>query len=316
MSLLLLQDGKSSSLTAPHGPSQQAVIQAALSDAQLLPAQVAGLEMHGTGTPLGDPIEVGAAAAVLTSLDRPLQLSAAKSLTGHAEPAAGMVGVVHAASMLRRVQCSILPQLRNVNPHITSLLTSGAKSEGSALLLPRQGAGRTAQPGHQSVGVSAFAFQGTNAHSILSPADPLPESESTKTAWQRSRYWYTTKQYSILQKASAIARSQLVFSCKLAQPAMAFFLDHRIQGAALFPGAGMFDMGLSAADCIAGEGSSLLVGVSIAQPLPMGGPHALVLSCSVDVVSGKTEVRSQAAPGGVKTHLSAWQGERPAFSPI
>ena len=54
-----MQDGRSSSLTAPNGPSQQAVIRGALTDAELAAADVAGLEMHGTGTPLGDPIEVG-----------------------------------------------------------------------------------------------------------------------------------------------------------------------------------------------------------------------------------------------------------------
>ncbi len=53
-----MQDGRSSSLTAPNGPSQQAVIRGALADAELAAADVVGLEMHGTGTPLGDPIEV------------------------------------------------------------------------------------------------------------------------------------------------------------------------------------------------------------------------------------------------------------------
>ena len=59
------QDGRSSSLTAPNGPSQQRAIRAALQMAGLNGAIVAGLELHGTGTPLGDPIEVGAGHAVL-----------------------------------------------------------------------------------------------------------------------------------------------------------------------------------------------------------------------------------------------------------
>ena len=56
----LLQDGRSSSLTAPHGPSQQDVVRAALERAAATPAELAGMQLHGTGTPLGDPIEVGA----------------------------------------------------------------------------------------------------------------------------------------------------------------------------------------------------------------------------------------------------------------
>ena len=59
------QDGRSSSLTAPNGPAQQAAIRAALRAAAMQASSVVALEMHGTGTALGDPIEVGAAVAVL-----------------------------------------------------------------------------------------------------------------------------------------------------------------------------------------------------------------------------------------------------------
>lgn len=97
------QDGRSSSLTAPNGPSQQAVIRASLSggggvpsDAAVTPAEVACLQMHGTGTGLGDPIEVGSVIAVFKRSNRaddaddgggaaaaPLTLEAVKSLVGH-----------------------------------------------------------------------------------------------------------------------------------------------------------------------------------------------------------------------------------------
>ena len=58
-------NGRSSALTAPHGPSQQMLLRAALQSAGLQPSHVTALQMHSNGTPLGDPIEVGAAAAVL-----------------------------------------------------------------------------------------------------------------------------------------------------------------------------------------------------------------------------------------------------------
>ena len=67
--LCSVQDGRSSSLTAPNGPSQQEVLRAALASGALEPDQVQGLEMHGTGTALGDPIEMGAAAAVACKQD-------------------------------------------------------------------------------------------------------------------------------------------------------------------------------------------------------------------------------------------------------
>jgi acyl transferase domain-containing protein len=116
------QDGRSSGLTAPNGPAQQALLRSALGAAGLAPADVGLLELHGTGTPLGDPIEVGAAAAVLlqprgggtagatasgaggadgVARGAPLLVSAVKSQVGHAEPAAGLVGLLRLQAQVR-----------------------------------------------------------------------------------------------------------------------------------------------------------------------------------------------------------------------
>ena len=64
-----MQDGRSSSLTAPHGPSQQDVVRSALSDASAAAGELAGVQLHGTGTPLGDPIEIGALCRVVKACD-------------------------------------------------------------------------------------------------------------------------------------------------------------------------------------------------------------------------------------------------------
>ena len=61
------QDGRSSSLTAPNGPSQTVLVQSALRCAELAPAAVGFVSLHGTGTPLGDPIEVGALGSTVSS---------------------------------------------------------------------------------------------------------------------------------------------------------------------------------------------------------------------------------------------------------
>src|SRR6185369_3426378 len=76
------QDGRSQGLTAPNGPSQQAVIRRALAQAGVSPAEVGYIECHGTGTPLGDPIEVQALGAVLgegRAPDRPVVIGSVKS---------------------------------------------------------------------------------------------------------------------------------------------------------------------------------------------------------------------------------------------
>ena len=122
------QGGRSSTLTAPNGPSQQDVLRNALRHAQMAPLSVAALQMHGTGTPLGDPIELGAAAAVFAEsfaaqrAQRPLTLMASKSWLGHAEPAAGMVGLAHATAALGHAAALGISHLRELNPYVISSL--------------------------------------------------------------------------------------------------------------------------------------------------------------------------------------------------
>jgi len=85
-------------ITAPNGPSQQAVMRAAMAMTSAIGAAAAArvLQMHGTGTPLGDPIEVGAARTVFLPPgagafdDAPLVLESCKAWDGHCEPAAGV----------------------------------------------------------------------------------------------------------------------------------------------------------------------------------------------------------------------------------
>ena len=86
------QDGRSNGLTAPNGVAQRAVIAAALADAGLTADEVDGVECHGTATPLGDPIEVEALAAIYGAGRAgapPLLLGSVKANIGHLEAAAG-----------------------------------------------------------------------------------------------------------------------------------------------------------------------------------------------------------------------------------
>ena len=151
------QDGRSSSLTAPNGPSQQATIRAALQSGSAAAPDVGLLELHGTGTALGDPIEVGAAVAVLhgSARQRPLVLSAAKSRVGHAETGAGTLGMLHAWRQLQQVASSSNTHLRSVNQHVASCLESSSGTAG----LPRQASPGVHPAGGIHTGISSFAFQ-------------------------------------------------------------------------------------------------------------------------------------------------------------
>ena len=120
------QDGRSASLTAPNGQAQQGLLIAALANAHMPLAALSLSEAHGTGTALGDPIEVSSlVAAVLPSREAPLLVGGVKANIGHAEPAAGITGLVKLAIGLQQGEAVPNAQLRALNPHVEGAL-SGA----------------------------------------------------------------------------------------------------------------------------------------------------------------------------------------------
>jgi acyl transferase domain-containing protein/acyl carrier protein len=171
------QDGASSGLTAPNGPAQEAMLREALAASDVAPHQVGYIEAHGTGTPLGDPIEVQAIGSALRDgrdPRRPVLIGSVKTNIGHVEAAAGLAGVI---KVVLALQHRLIPphlHFRTPNPHIPW-------DE-----LPVQVATtlRDWEPidGRRIAGVSSFGFSGTNAHVVIeeapgagAPAADLPE---------------------------------------------------------------------------------------------------------------------------------------------
>jgi acyl transferase domain-containing protein/NADPH:quinone reductase-like Zn-dependent oxidoreductase/acyl carrier protein len=169
-------DGPSSGITAPSGTSQQKVLRAALADARLAPAEIDVVECHGTGTSLGDPIEVQALASVYgqgRALSRPLLLGAIKPNIGHLESGAGLAGV---AKIIAAMNHSALPATIHTQPRNHHIDWESLPVE---VVDKLRSWPRAAEP--RRAGVSGFGLSGTNAHVILEEAPVLTHAEPRPT---------------------------------------------------------------------------------------------------------------------------------------
>jgi 3-oxoacyl-(acyl-carrier-protein) synthase/SAM-dependent methyltransferase/acyl carrier protein len=160
------QDGRSGGLTAPSGPAQERVIRAALANAGTTPERVSYLEAHGTGTALGDAIEITALSHVFGGArNEKLALGSVKTNLGHLEAAAGVAGVIKVLLALRNEKIPPSLHAERLTPRIDwerqSLTVATA-----ALPWPRG-------PRPRLAGVSSFGLSGTNVHLLIGEAPDL-----------------------------------------------------------------------------------------------------------------------------------------------
>ncbi len=165
----LNQDGRSNGLTAPNAPAQREVITRALRSADVAAASVNFIETHGTGTPLGDPIEFDALAAVYGRGEVPCALGAVKSNFGHLEAAAGITGIIKTVLALRHAR---IPRNLNFSEWNPAIDPSGTR-----LFIPTESVPWPATDGPRRAAVSSFGMGGTNAHVVLEQG-PAPAAPS------------------------------------------------------------------------------------------------------------------------------------------
>ncbi|MCG8667952.1 MAG: polyketide synthase, partial [Pseudomonadales bacterium] len=166
------QDGKSQGITAPNELAQEKVIREALKDARVTANEIEYIETHGTGTPLGDPIELAALNTVYgEDRDRSLKVGTVKSNMGHLEAAAGVAGFMKLVLTLQHEQLPKNLHFNEPNPYIdwNNISIDVVTDNQSWDSRVRMG------------GVSSFGFSGTNCHMILeqAPIEPLPSEETS-----------------------------------------------------------------------------------------------------------------------------------------
>ncbi|WP_335580789.1 SDR family NAD(P)-dependent oxidoreductase [Streptomyces sp. KLMMK] len=171
-------DGRTPGLAQPSAEAQAALLRQVYGAPGLDAGELVYMEAHGTGTPVGDPLECEAVAAALSgrcSPERPLPIGSVKTNLGHLESASGLAGLLKAVLVLRhRI---VPPSLHGLpaNPAI-DFARLGLAPVPAALPLPRTAGGL--------VGVNSFGFGGSNAHAVLAPS-PAPAARQDPPAGPR-----------------------------------------------------------------------------------------------------------------------------------
>ncbi|WP_291407346.1 SDR family NAD(P)-dependent oxidoreductase [Actinophytocola sp.] len=181
--------GRVNTLTTPNPNAQAELIVDAFTDAGVDPATVGYVEMHGTGTALGDPIEINGLKKAFHELrdraglprigEASTAIGSVKPVIGHLEPAAGMAGIVKVVLAMKHGRLPGSPHIREPNPHI--------QISGSPLRIPAvtepwpRPTGSDGRPAPRRAGVSSFGFGGANGHVLLEEYLPGSENDTEDT---------------------------------------------------------------------------------------------------------------------------------------
>ncbi|CAM3803457.1 SDR family NAD(P)-dependent oxidoreductase [Nocardiopsis rhodophaea] len=204
-------DGATSGLTVPSAEAQQRVVRSALRRADVSPHEVQYVELHGTGTPVGDPIEAAALGTVFAgrTSDDPLIVGSVKTNVGHLEGAAGITGLLKAVLSIRHRQLPASLNFESPNPGI-ALDELGLRVSTDLTAWPHPERPLVA-------GVSSFGMGGTNAHVVV--AEPPTRDRPTPTPNDRlvpvpvsAKTPNALREYAVLLRDTGLAPHDLGFS--------------------------------------------------------------------------------------------------------
>ena len=217
--------------------------------------------------------------------------------------------------------------LASLNPHVASTIPRPG-----AFFMPRQPAASASSAAASAAydapaavvaaawGVSAFAFQGTNAHALLAlggggGAPPAGASNPRLAVWARERFWVGPEPHPLAGRVALVAAGSAaaLFEADLLQPKHGYLWDHDVAGRPILPGAAFLE---AAAACLhlaastASDGAALLLAAaSIPAPLELpvtaGSSGRLLLQCQLDVAAGRVRLATSGAGGRTREHLVA-----------
>lgn len=181
--------GRAASLTAPNASAQAELIRSAVTEAGVEPDSIGYIELHGTGTELGDPVEISGITSAFRKLHAENNLPApttaycgigsVKTNIGHLEPASGIAGLVKIIQSIRHRTLAGMAHLGEVNPYVKLDRTPFYIVDQTKPWEPATAADGTVLP--LRAGVSSFGFGGVNAHVLVEEHRPDNESTSPGT---------------------------------------------------------------------------------------------------------------------------------------
>ncbi|KAI1813021.1 reducing type I polyketide synthase 10 [Poronia punctata] len=195
-------NGRTSGVSLPSIEGQELVIRKAMDKAQLCPDDISYVECHGTGTKVGDAIEVEALSRVFQRqrLDSPLLIGSVKTNVGHSEGVSGITSVIKSILAMERGQIPPTHGLRNINPK----LKIDERNMTIPVELTSWPNSTTSRRGRRRVGINSFGYGGANAHCILEEAPRLSDLTSVD---EEPGQLIATQSYVVLPLSAASAPS-------------------------------------------------------------------------------------------------------------
>ena len=232
------------------------------------------MEAHGTGTGLGDPIEISSISALVKkSGHKSCSVCAIKGNVGHTESTAGVANVIEVIGLLKLGETALNVQLRMLNPQVRQVRAE--------VLHPSVDTNPMYRGKAQTGGASSFGWSGIIAHGVFQYKRSLetrPETRCLATASlyrnrlhhsRRSDDWRSRLRWLAVtpEVHQSLTDDEVIFSGTLTPPTEAFLSHHVVGGSILLPGVSFIEMAFAAS-----PGHSVLTTIAYLRPCSLPGP--------------------------------------------